>query len=119
MKRTTEKTAYLMSVVVLGLPMVGLPGYVHAASSVSLGAAETFGGFGGAAGVTNQGIFTVVNGNIGTTAVTTAVTGFHDSGGNVYTETTQNIGAVNGTVYTARGAAGLSLTSPGIGVSIQ
>jgi hypothetical protein len=41
---------------------------------------------------------TVVNGNLGTTAVCTAITGFHDAV-NVYTETTLNIGLVNGSVY--------------------
>ena len=65
-----------------------------------LGAAATFGAFGGASGLTNQGIYTVINGDIGTTAVTTMITGFHDRGA-VYTETPLNIGAVNGTVFTA------------------
>lgn len=52
--------------------------------------------------MTNQGILTVVNGDIGTTAVSTAVTGFHDAGaGCTYTETPLNIGVVNGTIYTA------------------
>ncbi len=68
---------------------------------VELGEASTFGGFGGSAGLTNQGIFTVVNGNIGTTAASTLVTGFHDTGGNVFTETTLNIGTVNGVIYSA------------------
>lgn len=65
-----------------------------------LGAAATFASFGGAAGLTNQGIYTVINGDIGTTAVTTLITGFHDQSA-VYTETPLNIGAVNGTVFTA------------------
>jgi uncharacterized repeat protein (TIGR02543 family) len=45
-----------------------------------------FGGFGGTAGMTNQGINTVVNnGGIGTTAVASAITGFHDGlTGDVY-----------------------------------
>jgi len=106
MKRFTEQKAYLVFVVVLGFLMSSLPGYARAASPVYLGAAAPFGGFGGDAGVTNEGIFTVVNGNIGTTAVSTLITGFHDSGGNVYTETTLNIGAVNGTVYTATAPPG-------------
>jgi hypothetical protein len=67
-----------------------------------LGSASTFGTFGGSAGTTNQGILTVVNGDIGTTAVSTTVTGFHDAGpGCVYTETPLNIGTVNGKIYTA------------------
>jgi len=68
--------------------------------AVALGAATPFGGFGGGAGMTNQGILTVVNGDIGTTGVSTLITGFHDRN-NVYTETTHNIGAVSGTIYTA------------------
>jgi hypothetical protein len=67
-----------------------------------LGAAATFGVYGGSAGMTNQGIRTVVNGDIGTTAVSTAVTGFHDGGPScIYTETPLNVGTVNGLVYTA------------------
>ena len=38
-----------------------------------------FGAFGGSAGITNQGIETVVNGDIGTTAVSTLITGMHDA----------------------------------------
>ena len=69
---------------------------------VALGSATTFGDFGGSAGMTNQGTLTVVNGDIGTTAVSTAVTGFHDAGPQcIYTQTPLNIGTVNGTIYTA------------------
>lgn len=67
-----------------------------------------FGGFGGPAGMTNQGIETVVNGDIGTTGASTLITGFHDTSvmvGGVaqctYTETPLNIGLVNGTIETA------------------
>ncbi len=73
---------------------------------VNLGAAATFGGFGGSAGVTNQGINTVVNGDIGTTAASTLVTGFHDTGGDVFTETPLNIGQVNGVINCAPPAPG-------------
>lgn len=67
-----------------------------------LGAAASFAAFGGSAGVTNQGLNTIVNGDIGTTAVSTAVTGFHDPGpGCIYTETPLNVGTVNGLIYTA------------------
>jgi hypothetical protein len=70
--------------------------------AVALGAASLFGAFGGTAGVTNQGLNTVIDGNVGTTAVSTAVTGFHDAGpGCTYTETPLNIGTVNGLIYTA------------------
>jgi hypothetical protein len=69
---------------------------------VVLGAAAPFGVFGGGAGMTNQGILTVINGDIGTTGVSTTVTGFHDAGvGCIYTETPLNIGTVNGNIYTA------------------
>ncbi len=67
----------------------------------SLGAAAPFVIFGGGAGITNQGILTIINGDIGTTGVSTTVTGFHDSVGDIYTETPLNSGAVNGRIYTA------------------
>ena len=68
----------------------------------ALGTASTFGTFGGSAGMTNQGLLTIINGNIGTTAVSTAVTGFHDAGpGCTYTETGLNVGTVNGLIFTA------------------
>lgn len=70
--------------------------------SVNLASAATFGTFGGSAGMTNAGLLTVINGDIGTTAVSTAVTGFHDAGpGCTYTETGLNTGMVNGKIYTA------------------
>jgi hypothetical protein len=68
---------------------------------VDLGAAATFGPFGGNAGMTNQGILTVINGNIGTIATaTSSITGFHDTEGDIFTETPSNQGNVNGTIYT-------------------
>jgi hypothetical protein len=97
----------------------GNPGPAGAAPA--LGAAASFAGLaGGAAGVTNQGIFTVITGaqgqpvSIGTTGASTLITGFHDNSvpytsplasppagaGCTYTETTLNIGAVNGTINT-------------------
>jgi hypothetical protein len=67
-----------------------------------LGAAATFGSLGGNAGITNQGINTIINGDIGTTAASTLVTGFHDAGvGCTYTETGSDIGMVNGNIDTA------------------
>ncbi len=79
------------------------------ASAVNLRSAASFGAFGGGAGVTNQGINTVVNGNLGTTAACTLITGFHDAA-NVYTETPLNIGAVNGSIYCAPPAPGTTTT---------
>jgi hypothetical protein len=68
-----------------------------------------FGGFGGPAGITNQGLNTVVNGDIGTTGVSTTVTGFYDKSVAAvagvypcsYTITPLNVGLVNGTIDTA------------------
>ncbi|MDB5732283.1 MAG: hypothetical protein JWQ03_2178 [Variovorax sp.] len=75
---------------------------VPAPAPISLGSASSFGTFGGSAGMTNAGIRTAVSGDIGTTGVSTTVTGFHDAGpGCTYTETPLNIGAVNGKIYTA------------------
>ena len=61
-----------------------------------------FGVFGGNAGITNQGLFTVVNGKIGTTAASTLVTGFKDGlTADVYTVTPLNNGLVTGGIYAA------------------
>jgi len=74
-----------------------------------------FGGFGGAAGMTNQGIETVVNGDIGTTGASTLITGFYDESVPAiagvypcsYTVTPLNMGLVNGTIDTAPGSSPL------------
>lgn len=84
-------------------------GTLPCAGGVNLRSAASFGAFGGAAGVTNQGINTVVNGNLGTTAACTLMTGFHDAV-DVYTETPLNIGAVNGSVFCAPPAPGTAVT---------
>lgn len=64
--------------------------------------APIYGAFGGTAGITNQGINTVINGALGTTAVATAITGFHDGLTNdVYTETPLNVGLVTGGIYSS------------------
>jgi hypothetical protein len=69
--------------------------------TIALGSIAPFGNFGGSAGTTNTGLKTVINGDVGTTAVSTAVTGFHDAGfGDTYTETPLNSGLVNGKIYT-------------------
>src|SRR5579864_5212533 len=61
------------------------------ATGPTLGAASTFGAFGGGAGITNQGINTVINGDIGTTGASTLVTGFHDAGpGCTYTRSEEH-----------------------------
>jgi hypothetical protein len=76
---------------------------------VALGTAASFGAFGGGAGVTNQGINTVVGGNLGTTAACTLVTGFHDAA-NVYTQTPLNVGAVNGSINCGPPAPGTTVS---------
>ena len=82
------------------------PAIIVQPSSVNLGSAAMFGAFGGNAGVTNQGLNTVINnGSIGTTAASTLVTGFHDSNA-IYTETPLNVGNVTGRIYTAPPAPG-------------
>ncbi|NDU87636.1 MAG: DUF3494 domain-containing protein, partial [Ferrovum sp.] len=79
-----------------------------------LGTSSTFGTFGGTAGMTNQGIYTVINGDIGTIATTTSsITGFHDTAGDIYTQTPLNIGSVNGTIYTCT----VSTTGPTITIN--
>jgi len=99
----------------LGSGTAGSPG--PAGPAPALGTAAAFGGFGGNAGMTNQGISTVITGaqgqpvSIGTTAASTLITGFHDlsvaytpppgATGCSYTETTANIGRVDGTIETA------------------
>jgi uncharacterized repeat protein (TIGR02543 family) len=74
----------------------------------SLGNAAKFGAFGGNAGITNQGLTTVINnGSIGTTAASTLITGFHDgTTAEIYTETPLNKGNVTGRIYTAPPAPG-------------
>ncbi|WP_269223654.1 Ig-like domain-containing protein [Flavobacterium sp. IMCC34518] len=73
---------------------------------VDLGTASIFGAFGGNAGITNQGLNTVINnGSIGTTAASSLITGFHD-GVAVYTETPLNVGNVTGDIFAAPPAPG-------------
>ena len=74
----------------------------------NLGSIALFGAFGGNAGITNQGLNTMINnGSIGTTAASTLITGFHDATtGDVYTETPLNVGRVAGRIYTAPPAPG-------------
>lgn len=77
--------------------------------AANLGTAASFGAFGGAAGVTSQGVQTQIGGNVGTTAACTLITGLHDAT-NVYTETPLNIGGVNGSIYCAPPAPGTAVT---------
>ena len=98
----------ILSFFISGLPVYGSTAYT---TPVNLGAAATFAGFGGGAGLTNQGIYTVINGDLGTTGASALITGFHDSGAAVYTETPLNTGIVNGTIHTATDPVG---SSPGV-----
>lgn len=73
---------------------------------IDLGTASIFGAFGGNAGITNQGLNTVINnGSIATTAASTLITGFHD-GTAIYTETPLNVGNVTGDIFAAPPAPG-------------
>jgi hypothetical protein len=74
----------------------------------ALGSASMFGAFGGSAGITNQGLNTIINnGGIGTTGASTLITGFHDGlTADVYTETPLNVGLVTKGIYTAPPAPG-------------
>lgn len=84
----------------------------------NLASAATFGSFGGGAGITNQGINTIINGDIGTTGASTVVTGFHDHGtGCIYTETPLNIGLVNGNIDTAPPPPTVACPSEGTAVT--
>jgi hypothetical protein len=84
----------------------------------SLGSAAVFGDIGGTAGMTNQGTLTVINGDIGTTAVSTGVTGFHDTTPQcIYTQTGSNIGTVNGSIYTAAPPPTVGCPTEGTGVT--
>jgi hypothetical protein len=51
--------------------------------------------------MTNSGVVTEINGDIGTIATaTSSITGFNDTAADIYTQTPLNIGTVNGTIYT-------------------
>jgi hypothetical protein len=69
--------------------------------AVPIATAGLFGAFGGYAGITNQGLLTTITGGgIATTAVSTKVTGFEDTSGNIYTVTPLNNGMVYGPIDT-------------------
>ena len=102
---------------IFGVPVAttSTTGAGPAGAAPALGVAAGFAGLaGGGAGMTNQGISTVISGaqgqpvSIGTTAASTTVTGFHDLSvaytgpgtGCSYTETPLNMGEVNGTIIT-------------------
>ena len=87
---------------------------------------KLFGGFGGGAGMTNQGLHTVINnGGIATTGASTLITGFHDTTlakvGAVwpctYTETPLDSGQVNGVIDTAPGTSEPTTACPDEGTA--
>jgi hypothetical protein len=91
-------------------PWVFTTGAVIVPPPVVLGPTiSLFGAFGGPAGITNQGIETVINGDIGTTGASTLITGFYDEAVAAvagvypcsYTVTPLNTGLVNGAIDTA------------------
>ena len=137
MIKIKHSTISMTSLLLIGGMLGGLPIYAHPDHNTSdqnnphtkppvvkivmdLGAAAPFGVFGGAAGMTNQGIFTVINGDIATTGASTLITGFHDRSA-VYTQTPLNIGAVNGTIYTATAPIGSvpSVTASAVALATQ
>lgn len=73
---------------------------INNSNAPSLGSAAPFGAYGGNAGITNQGINTIIYGSIGTIAASTLITGFHDATA-IYTETPLNVGLVTGAISTA------------------
>lgn len=93
----TFTTGTLPCVPVIPPPTVGI-----------LGTASTFGVLSGTAGTTNTGILTIIdsalpasNADMSSTATnTSAVTGYHDSAGDIYTETGSNQGSVTNKIYT-------------------
>jgi hypothetical protein len=113
-------TAFVVTVTTAAADLAGNPlaaskvwgfntGAQACTAAVALGGAASFGAFGGGAGVTNQGINTVVDGNLGSTAACTLITGFHDAL-HVYTQTPLNVGTVNGAVDCAPPAPGTPAT---------
>jgi hypothetical protein len=91
---------------------------------VDLGSASRFGIFSGTSGMTNTGILTTINGDIGSPATfTSLVTGFHDTVGYIYTVTPANSGDVNGTIYTCVDLTTLPVivgpSLPGCPIAIQ
>jgi len=113
----------------LVVPAVGLPpnpwtfttGTGLAPGAVPLGLAQTFGTFGGSAGMTNTGNLTIIDGDIGTISTGNAtITGFHEGVGNLltddaYTDTLgANSGTVSGSIYTCTN----STTGPNSAVNL-
>lgn len=84
-------------------------GTTPCSGTVNLATAASFGAFGGGAGITNHGVNTVVNGDMGTTAACTLITGFHDAANN-YGETPLDVGVVNGSINCGPPAPGTTTT---------
>ena len=92
--------------------------------AIPLNTAAPFGTFGGTAGITNMGTLTQINGDIGTTGTEASmVTGFHDTSGDIYTETGSNKGAVNGKIYSCThsttGPTSAGVNAPACAVATQ
>lgn len=107
-------------------PWLFTTGTTVATQAVDLGSAALFGDFGGTAGMTNSGGLTVINGNIGTTAVSTLVVDFHDTTVSVggvymcsYSETPIDTGGlVNGNIDTAPGTSIPTAACPNEGTAV-
>ncbi len=92
--------------------------------AIPLNSVAPFGTFGGTAGMTNMGTLTQINGDIGTTGTeATMVTGFHDTSGDIYTETGSNKGAVNGKIYSCTnsttGPTSAGVNAPACAIATQ
>jgi hypothetical protein len=73
-----------------------------AGAGPALGTVASFGTFAGVS-LTNDGLNTVVNGNVGITGASSSVTGLHDSVA-VFTQTVDNAGLVTGLISTSTNA---------------
>jgi len=100
--KLTQNAAALMMAVLLGMVGCDTTGRtMYTTRAANLSSVASFGLLGGTAGMTNTGIQSVINGDIATTATaTSAITGFDDNLGDIYTETPANIGTANGVIYT-------------------
>jgi hypothetical protein len=94
----------IMSLIIFSAQVYGstdIPANVNA-TPVVMGEAALFAGFGGGSGLTSQGMITVADGDIGTTAASAFVAGYQEQA--VYTETLLDAEPVNGTIHAAHPA---------------
>jgi hypothetical protein len=90
--------------------ILGTGGQSSNSLNVLMGSISSYGAFGGGAGLTNQGLNTSVQGDIGTTAACSLITGFTDLNNIPFTVTGLNNGAVSGNIYCDAPAPGTVAT---------